>query len=138
MTYPGEAILVDDDPLEHVLLKHAFESHPIFEDVHFFSTPMEAREFLKSDEGASVRYVITDLNMPVQNGFEFLESIRAELGDAFGNMTCAVISNAIDYVHRASGYDNHLADMVLPKPSSFDEIQSIMSSIAEKSLSLSA
>lgn len=74
-------LLVDDDRIDVMTLKRAFEKNSISNKLHVASNGEEALSLLKGSHGrAPVRpgLIILDLNMPVMSGIEFLEIARAD------------------------------------------------------------
>ena len=71
----GTVLIVEDAATCATTLEMAFQAIPDI-DVAIMPTALDALRMLES--GGPVSAVVTDLNMPRMDGFEFIERIRAE------------------------------------------------------------
>jgi CheY-like chemotaxis protein len=65
--------LIDDQPISNFITKKLLELEGINENVRDFTDAAEALENVTNDEDA---LIFLDLNMPVMNGWDFLEAIK--------------------------------------------------------------
>ena len=65
--------LVDDQPISNFITKKLLELEGINENVRDFTDPQEALSLVVDEEDA---LVFLDLNMPVMNGWDFLDAIK--------------------------------------------------------------
>lgn len=66
-------MLIDDDVNTNFYNKILLEQSNLVEDIVIFQQAMEALAYLKND-GQNVSLILLDINMPVMNGWEFLEA----------------------------------------------------------------
>src|SRR5581483_8510645 len=77
-------LLVEDDELDVMNVRRAFQKNNIANPLHVASDGVEALEMLRGDgNGASAipperRIILLDLNMPKMGGIEFLRELRAD------------------------------------------------------------
>ena len=74
-------LLVEDDEVDQMAMKRAFEKLRISNPLAVAGDGVEALEYLRSINGGEMRrpyLIILDLNMPRMNGHEFLKEIRAD------------------------------------------------------------
>lgn len=72
-------LLVEDDEVDVMNVKRAFEKAHISNPLFVAGNGVEALEKLRSGEiPAHRRIVLLDLNMPKMNGIEFLREVRAD------------------------------------------------------------
>jgi CheY-like chemotaxis protein len=72
-------LLVEDDEVDVMTVRRAFEKGHITNPLFVASDGIEALEKLRSgDIPARRRLVLLDLNMPRMNGIEFLRELRAD------------------------------------------------------------
>ncbi len=76
----SKVCIIDDDKLYVSLLRMLIEKNQFAEDIMVFSNGQDALEHFKTQiEGKSFdlpEVILLDLNMPVMNGWEFLEKIE--------------------------------------------------------------
>ena len=65
--------LVDDQPISNFITKKLLELEGINENVKDFTDPQEALSLVVDEEDA---LVFLDLNMPVMNGWDFLDALK--------------------------------------------------------------
>lgn len=71
---PYNLLLIEDDPIFTFLLKKAIEKAPIHGKMLSFLNGTTALAFLKNEYKKEDDYVLfLDLNMPVMNGWQFME-----------------------------------------------------------------
>ena len=86
MTEPGEfqILLIDDHPSDAKLFEHAMEQAATRARLYWVASAEEGLEFLKREGRfagvARPKLVVTDLNMPGMDGFEFLIETRKNPG----------------------------------------------------------
>jgi CheY-like chemotaxis protein len=68
-----QILLIDDDTITNFLNKKLLEKHLLTEDIVVALNGEEALHHLKNSK-KSPELIFLDINMPVMNGFEFLET----------------------------------------------------------------
>lgn len=81
-------LLVDDDEVDVMTVRRAFDKGRITNPVHVASNGIEALAKLRDGSIGPRRLVLLDLNMPRMNGIEFLNVLRAD--DSL-RATCVVV-----------------------------------------------
>src|SRR5690606_23152264 len=112
-------LLVDDDEITNYINSDLIKSLDIAEKISIAYNGKEALDYLvKAHESPSEEHIIPDLifldiNMPVMNGFQFLEDYYYLMGDKklstiVTMLTTSLIkeevSRALDMVHVVKGY----------------------------------
>jgi CheY-like chemotaxis protein len=69
-------ILVDDDPTTNHYHQIVLREWGVAEAIHVTTNGLEALTFLKSYPQDKPSLIMLDINMPVMNGFEFLEEYQ--------------------------------------------------------------
>ncbi len=90
-----KVLIVDDNDLIHFLHKEVLEISDLSQNPIIFFNGKVALDFLKnSRESDGIFLVLLDLDMPIMNGFKFLENISG-LSNT-DNIHVAVVSSTID------------------------------------------
>lgn len=79
MTKFRKILLVDDDQITNFLNENLLREMNIADDIAIANDGKEALDYIKTNNGASENFccdlILLDLNMPVMDGFEFLEKL---------------------------------------------------------------
>lgn len=91
--------LVDDDKIYQFTAKKIIESTNLTKAVLSFYNGEEAIEFLKSNlqNADSIPDIIfLDINMPIKDGWEFLEEFKSILNDVKKRIVIYMVSSSVD------------------------------------------
>ena len=90
-----ETLIVDDDRVVSLLHKnHIRQFHPFCSPVMCYDGK-EALEYLRGKDGKGKSFLIfLDLNMPVINGWEFLEEVHRS--PLLGTLTIIIVTSSVD------------------------------------------
>lgn len=117
MSNLSKILLVDDDPIFLTLAELALKKERTDIQIFKASNGEEAITFLK--EGHAVDVIFLDLNMPVMNGWEFLDALP-EIEDRKGEIY--VLTSSIDPSDQRKADDNPFVKSMLEKPLDRDKI----------------
>jgi len=121
--------VIDDDRIYHFLLKNLFKQNGIEINSTFFNNGHEAIEAikLKKEQGEEMPdLILLDVNMPIMNGWQFLEEY-AKLKEMLPkSSTIYMISSSNDEVdiNKAKGYSDIVKDYFL-KPICKEDLDKI-------------
>lgn len=116
----NKILLVDDDPIFLTLAELAIKKESDQVEIFKAMNGEEAINFLKSQ---SVDVIFLDLNMPVMNGWEFLEALP-EI-ENWGKEVY-VLTSSIDPSDQRKADENPLVTSMLEKPLDRDKISSTL------------
>lgn len=120
-------LIVDDDPTIVFLHKTLMIKRGITDNPLTFLNGKEAFDYLKKEEpGESTYVVLLDINMPVMNGWQFLDKLEEE--EFSSRIDVAIVTSSVDKADRekASSYNRVVA--YLTKPFfNLDEVREIVS-----------
>ncbi len=113
--------LVDDDPINNLINKRLLGKYGILENVHEFLEAEDAfTELCKLPKDYKV-VIFLDLNMPVLNGWEFLDKYILNCKDR--NDKIIILSSSIDYLDRQKAKMYKVVSEFLEKPLTMDKIR---------------
>jgi CheY-like chemotaxis protein len=114
---PLHILLVEDDQIDQMNVKRAFEKNNIMNPLHVAENGLEALEMLRDGRVPdSRRLVLLDLNMPMMNGIEFLKTLRAD--EKLSATPVVVLTTSNDEQDKVNAYNLNVAGYLL-KPVTF-------------------
>ncbi len=109
--------VVDDDPVYIQTLKNLFVTWQITNPVLFFADGKEALDFIRLKEASAIPDVLLlDLNMPVLNGWGFIEKFAQLLPQLGKNINIYLVSSSIWEEDRKRAEKNKLIKEFIIKP----------------------
>ena len=119
--------IIDDDLDDQVLMQQAFEATPTPVNIRFATRSDEALEFLRScTEQEKPDIIVSDYNMPLMNGEEFLRQLQSV--DDYANTPKVIVSTAASAGIIAACLANG-ASRYLIKPSDFEKLVNLATEI---------
>jgi CheY-like chemotaxis protein len=91
--------IVDDDPIHQQITKIMLDRLSISNDVTKFSDAQDVLEHLRTNTDVAAALpdvILLDLNMPVMDGWEFLEAFSHLRGQLCKNIRVYVLTSSID------------------------------------------
>jgi CheY-like chemotaxis protein len=120
-------LLVDDDEVDVMTVKRAFQKANITNRLFVASNGVEALELLRGGTiPAQRRLVLLDLNMPKMNGLEFLREVRND--PALQNLTVVVLTTSNEDRDRVDAFQLNVAGYLL-KPVTFHTFADVMATL---------
>jgi CheY-like chemotaxis protein len=130
-TLSKQFILIDDDHINNVISKITIELVLVDARIQSFTAASEGLEYIRcSPQNYSHKTVLfLDLNMPILNGWEFLDrfdSLPISLKNSF---QIYILSSSVDERDRERSYANKNVVDFLVKPLTKDAVANIVKSI---------
>jgi CheY-like chemotaxis protein len=117
-------LLVEDDEVDVMNVKRAFEKNHITNPLFVASNGLEALEKLRSGEvPQGRRIVLLDLNMPKMNGIEFLRELRND--PALAATPVVVLTTSNNDRDKIDAFNLNVAGYLV-KPVTFAEFSDVM------------
>ena len=114
---PLHILLVEDDQVDQMNIKRAFERNKINNPLYFAENGVEALEMLRDGRVPfERRLILLDLNMPMMNGIEFLKTLRAD--EKLSGTPVVVLTTSNDEQDKVQAYNLNVAGYLL-KPVTF-------------------
>lgn len=132
MGKPIEILLVEDSPSDAFLTKEAFNGSKLLNRMHVVDNGVDAISFLRQ-EGQYAQelrpdLILLDLNLPMKNGREVLEEIKAD--ESLKSIPVVVLTSSEAEEDILRSYDLH-ANCYITKPIEFEKLAAIVRSIRE-------
>jgi CheY-like chemotaxis protein len=127
-----KTFIIDDDPLSLFLTESMLRLEEFSPQVYTFDSADKALETLLSQGLQEVPAVIfLDLNMPVRNGWQFLEALTPYHSQLRGRCHIFVLTSSLaeSDLEKANTYD--LVTRLIHKPIDQEEIQAIRAQLQE-------
>ncbi len=110
-------LLVEDDEVDVMNVRRAFERNNVSNPLFVAGNGLEALEMLRSDSiPRERRLILLDLNMPKMNGIEFLQALRAD--PDLASTPVVVLTTSNDDQDKIDAYNLNVAGYLL-KPVTF-------------------
>lgn len=100
-------LVIDDDDIFNFLVEEAYREADLDCELVFITRAEEALEYLKNHREDFPDMIFVDINMPVMNGFEFLEKMKEENLDKAEPEIYMLSSSIFDGdINKAKSYHN--------------------------------
>jgi CheY-like chemotaxis protein len=121
---PLNILLVEDDEVDVMNVKRAFDKNHITNPLFVAGNGLEALEKLRSDEvPQGRRIVLLDLNMPKMNGIEFLRELRND--PALAPTPVVILTTSNNDRDKIDAFNLNVAGYLV-KPVTFAEFSELM------------
>ncbi|SHJ07060.1 Response regulator receiver domain-containing protein [Arenibacter nanhaiticus] len=119
-----KVLIIEDNKLDCLLHKKACTKVGLQEPVIFYNG-LEALQYIKEEfTGATELLVLLDINMPVMNGWEFLDNLPAVRNKA--NTFIAIVSSSFSEADRAKAQQYELVQEYFVKPLSIGKLSQLV------------
>src|SRR6476660_1612233 len=120
----NDVFVVDDDKIFHFIIKKLLVSNNILVEPEFFENGLQAIEGIKSKldkDEMPPDLILLDINMPILDGWQFLEEFRALKNRIQKEICIYIISSSDNTVdrNRANDFKDEIKDYYL-KPITID------------------
>jgi CheY-like chemotaxis protein len=117
-------LLVEDDAVDVMNVRRAFEKNRIINPVFVAGNGIEALQMLRSgDIPAGRRLVLLDLNLPRMSGIEFLRHLRSD--PRLNTIPVVVLTTSNDERDRVEAFNLNVAGYLV-KPVTFPNFAELM------------
>jgi len=123
--------VVDDDIIYQTIINKIIEKSGVFSSHFTFPNGNEAltslKKILEDDDTALPDIILLDINMPVMDGWEFMEEIKKIKSDIRKDIHIYIVSSsiAVEDKNKSATFSNIMG--YVPKPISVNELIAIVS-----------
>ena len=123
-------LLVDDDDVDIMTLQRAFKRNNISNPLFIGNNGIEALDLLRGTNGAekinpAPRIILLDINMPIMDGFQFLEEFEKITGKLHDKCKIIMLSSSISPRDIDRAASNKFVKKYLNKPLNSRYLQAI-------------
>lgn len=112
-----KVLCVDDDPITLMLCKKVIVKAAFSKEIVFAQNGQEAIEVLKKTKDTGLpELIFLDLNMPVMNGWDFLNEFSSSSIDPSNKLMVIILSSTIDPADYEKAKDYTCVSHFLSKP----------------------
>ena len=116
-----EVLVVDDDKMVSLLHSKAISISGIHNNPKIFYNGLEAFDFVKSEPNS--RYVVLlDINMPVMDGWDFLDKVAEELPST--ELAVIIVTSSIDKSDKVKANTYSVIKEFVEKPLTVNKVKS--------------
>lgn len=119
----NKIMLIDDSEIDNLVNKHILSKSNIANDILIFSLAQDALDFFSTtSENEYPELILLDINMPIMNGFGFLQEYAKLLADKANNIDIYMLSSSVDPndIRRSEEYS--FVKGFISKPLSLDNL----------------
>lgn len=112
MSKLNKVIIVDDEPTSLFICRKTLELSNVFTQIQTFESPVEALDYLKNVYSNNLveeipSLILVDINMPIMNGWEFIEEFKKLPEEKTKNTIINILSSSDSEqdIKKAAGID---------------------------------
>lgn len=129
MDLKSRVFIIDDDPIHQRIAQIMISKHNLFDEYFSYTDAQKALDFLqenKKNEETLPDVILLDLNMPVLDGWDFLDTFETLIKEFKKNIRVFIVSSSVDEKDLLRSKSYVAVKGFISKPLSPDIIRSII------------
>jgi len=129
MDFKSRVFIIDDDPIHQRIAQIMISKHNLFDEYFSYTEAQKALDFLqenKKNEETLPDVILLDLNMPVLDGWDFLDTFETLIKEFKKNIRVFIVSSSVDEKDLLRSKSYVAVKGFISKPLSPDIIRSII------------
>lgn len=116
-------MLIDDSEIDNLVNKHILTKSDLANEIIIFSLAQEALDFFSnSSSNEYPELILLDINMPIMNGFGFLQEYSKLLADKANEINIFMLSSSVDPNDIRKSEEYEFVKGFISKPLSLDHL----------------
>ena len=123
----SKVFIIDDDSIHQRIAQIMIEKHRLFDEYKSYTEAEQALNFLRAnqnDPAALPDVILLDLNMPVVDGWDFLEEFQTFAHDLLKQIRIFIVTSSVDEKDKLRAQEYATVKGFISKPLSPDIIRS--------------
>ncbi|HEY0900288.1 MAG TPA: response regulator [Sphingobacteriaceae bacterium] len=123
----SKVFIIDDDSIHQRIAQIMIEKHRLFDEYKSYTEAEQALNYLRAnqaDAGALPDVILLDLNMPVVDGWDFLEVFETFSQDLQKQIRIFIVTSSVDEKDKLRAQEYSTVKGFISKPLSPDIIRS--------------
>ena len=121
--------VIDDDEIYQMIIKKLIQKAEVFENRSFFKCPNQVFAELENSEVLLPDVILLDINMPIMDGWQFIEKLRAIFPEISKRTGIYIVSSSIAYSDKERAENYPEVKGFLSKPLTVKALKEIGGSI---------
>ena len=121
MAHFKNILLVDDDPINNLINKRLISKVNLGESIDEFISGNLALDHIMGLTPEEPLLILLDINMPLMNGWEFLDHYAEKFADR--NDHIIILSSSIDFLDRLKAQEYPIVGGFLEKPLTIEKLR---------------
>ena len=123
-------LIIDDEQVSIFIALRMLSLNKLSGNVHAF---LSAQEALNSIEKCLIKdvpdVILLDLNMPVMNGWEFLDALAPKWASLMNKCRIYVLTSSLDYLDKIRADEHPMISGLIHKPIKSEDIKLLLSQL---------
>ncbi|NOQ70655.1 MAG: response regulator [Crocinitomix sp.] len=127
----GAILIIDDDETNNFYVKYVFSKLNITENIYFALNGQDALQIINElrNKGVSIDLILLDINMPIMNGFEFLDEYEKLPKNKESKTVITMMSSSVNSADMKKSNSYKSIDLRIEKPLNEEKMKAILQTL---------